>query len=543
MTNIFIFNNASRAAEYGIGTYIRQLTSCLQSLPDTKVSLVEMYTDTKELSISEDENGICHFLIPSLDSSIENDTYCRIIFYFLARNINISGNDRIIFQFNYFQHYPLAMLLKSRYVDSRIWLTVHYMNWGFELKGNVKHLKIITADGHEPKDEQEKRVLSSYLAEKQFLHLSDAVIVLSSRTKNILTEIYDVPADKMHLVYNGIANKAQNEESVRVRGNVRRNILYAGRLEETKGLKYLIMAYEKIADKYKDTYLLIIGDGNFQPYLEQSRRLQGRVSFLGKMKSSEVEKLYRSAFLGVMPSFNEQCCYTVIEMMRHGIPIIGTDSTGLAEMLDATPDLRIHIDEDYFDEDAFVSQLISRLDLLLSDDNAYRHASEAIFKQYKERYTLDTMLSGVHNAVIALHANHSYVVSKDYLPYIDSRMIALVNSQPDIDTDFFGIAGIGIYLWWRVMHLEKIDTADSANQHALMEEHLIYYLDWLKDIMNDGPLDEMICNLLVRMWKHVFCPTLIERILEHCETIRESTSFPTEQEILHNALKICVCKI
>ena len=72
MTNIFIFNNASRAAEYGIGTYIRQLTSCLQSLPDTKVSLVEMYTDTKELSISEDENGICHFLIPSLDSLSPN---------------------------------------------------------------------------------------------------------------------------------------------------------------------------------------------------------------------------------------------------------------------------------------------------------------------------------------------------------------------------------------------------------------------------------------------------------------------------------------
>ena len=69
-----------------------------------------------------------------------------------------------------------------------------------------------------------------------------------------------------------------------------------------------------------------------------------------KMQNDEVDDVYKFAYIGVMPSFHEQCSYTAIEMMRHGIPIVGTDSTGLAEMLDATPQLRVHIDEDSFNE-------------------------------------------------------------------------------------------------------------------------------------------------------------------------------------------------
>ena len=135
MTNIYIFNNASRAAGYGIGTYIKQLAEGLSVMPETKVSLVEMYADTKEFAISDDKDGIRHYLIPSLHSGTENETYCRVIFYFLARNIDNVGNDKIVFHFNYFQHYPLAVLLKSCFVNSCIVMTVHYMNWCFELNG------------------------------------------------------------------------------------------------------------------------------------------------------------------------------------------------------------------------------------------------------------------------------------------------------------------------------------------------------------------------------------------------------------------------
>ena len=174
-------------------------------------------------------------------------------------------------------------------------------------------------------------------------------------------------------------------ETIHPAKKVRRTILFVGRLDREKGLAYLIDAFASIANKYPNTNLMVVGDGDFQPYLAQSRKLAGRIIFFGKTEMDEIEVLYQSADIGVMPSFHEQCSYTAIEMMRHGIPVIGTSSTGLSEMLDATPKLRIEINEMQFDEDDFKSQIASRLELLLSDSIAYEHASNAIRKQYEER--------------------------------------------------------------------------------------------------------------------------------------------------------------
>lgn len=542
MTNIFIFNNASRAASYGIGTYIKQLTEGLSVIPDTKVSLVEMHANTKEFAISNDEDGTRHYLIPSLQSGMESETYCRIIFYFLARNIDYVEDDKLVFQFNYFQHYPLAMLLKAWYVNSSIVLTVHYMNWCFELNGNVRRMREITAEGYEATDDKERGVISSYAGEKMFLHLADAVLVLSNRTMDILVNDYYVSVDKMHLVYNGIfSDTCCGSLSCSGKGT-QRNILYVGRLDEVKGLKYLLSAYEKIVDKYHDIHLVIVGDGDFQPYMEQCRAFHGRVSFLGKMQSVDVDKVYESANIGVAPSFHEQCSYTVIEMMRHGIPIIGTDSTGLAEMLEATPELRVHIDEDNFNEDGFVSQIISRMDLLLSDDTAFQLASDAVLKRYKEKYTLENMTRGVQDIVQALQTNSFPIVSSDYLPHMDNLMIALINRHPDIDMDFYGIAGIGIYLWRRVLQLEK-DAAANTNRIVMIKEHLIYYLDWLDEVIDEEPLWDGLYLMLTNMKEQGFCPVLAGRILGHDKISCNDMSFPSEQEIIKNALKICTCKI
>ena len=57
MMHIFIFNNASRAANYGIGTYVRLLADGLFGHSGVKVSFVDMFSDVKEYSIAEDERG------------------------------------------------------------------------------------------------------------------------------------------------------------------------------------------------------------------------------------------------------------------------------------------------------------------------------------------------------------------------------------------------------------------------------------------------------------------------------------------------------
>lgn len=540
MTNIFIFNNASRAAGYGIGTYVRQLADGLRGMPDTKVSLVDMYADTKEFAISDDESGMRHYLIPPLNSNIETEEYCRIIYYFLARNIDVDVDDEIVFQFNYFQHYHLALLLKSWFFNSRIVLTVHYMSWCFALNGNVRRMREITAESYRPSDDIDKHVIARFSAESAFLHLADKVIALSKSTRDILVEDYKVSTGKIHLIYNGIDANAcsdicKNKEN-------KRTIIFVGRLEDNKGVKYLIDAFSQIADKHPDIILVIVGDGDFQPYMAQSRKLSERISFYGKMQKDEIEGVYQSAYIGVIPSFHEQCSYTGIEMMRYGIPVIGTDGIGLSEMLDATPELRVHIDEDNFNDEDFVSQMASRMNLLLSDENVYRFASDAVRAQFERRYTIDAMIEGVKNAVLTSLTINNTHVSPDYLPHIDEQMINLINKHPDIDMELYGISGIGVYLWWRVLQLDSAKTG-NAYQLALIKEHLIYYLDWVEEVLEYEKLPNELTEVLLRMRKHSFYPTMVEKILKSHNSANDSNCQLTEQEILHNALRICTCKI
>lgn len=540
MTHLFIFNNASRAANYGIGTYVRHLSDGLLTMPDTKISLVEMYADTKEFSVNEDDRGRIHYLIPPLNDYAENEVYLRSIFYFLVRNMVVSENNTLIFQFNYFQHYPLAILLKARFPHCIVVLTVHYMDWCFEFHGNVRRMRKITTTSHEPSEDKDKRALWSFANERMFLHLADVVFVLSKATKTILTDNYKVKPDKIHLVYNGITD---SDNKLHIVNSDTRNVIFIGRLDEIKGLKYLIGAFAQIAEKHLDTNLFIVGDGDFQPYLAQCRNLSGRVTFFGKMQNDEIEVVYESAYIGVMPSFHEQCSYTAIEMMRHGIPVVGTDSTGLGEMLDATPELRIAIDEENFDEENFVAKIALQLDRLLSDKTAYKQASNAVTMLYKERYTVTNMIEGIQKALSQFFNVTDRFLPSDYLPHIDDYMIDLINRQPDIDMGFWGSTGIGAYLWWRVLQLEIENNAANAYQLALIKEHLIYYLDWIEDIVKNECLSAELSAVLVSMKRHSFYPTKVESILKYKKDIDNEIPFPSEQAILHNALKICTCKI
>lgn len=540
MINIFIFNNASRAAGYGIGTYIRQLSEGFSAIPDTKVSFVEMYADTKEFSVNVDDSGHTHYLIPPLKSAMESEVYCRSVFYFLARSIEICENERTVFQFNYFQHYSLAVLLKAWYPQSVIVLTVHYLNWCFELSGNIRRMKEIMAEGHELSDDQEKRVKVSFISEERFMHLADAVFVLSQKTKDILIDDYKVAPEKLFLVYNGAGSRIDNQKDGNKDGF--RTVLFVGRLENDKGLKYLIEAFVRIADAHPDSKLVIVGDGDFQPYLAQSRTLSGRVAFFGKTDKDEIEDIYRSAYIGVIPSFHEQCSYTVIEMMRHGIPVIGTDRIGLAEMLDATPQLRIHVNDEDFNEEDFVAQIASRMDLLLSDNAAYHSLSEAVSRQYEKCYTVAVMTGGVQKALLRILERTGNHVSVDFLPHIDNRMITLINSHPDMDLDFYGLSGVGCYLWWRVSQMEKENVA-NADQLALIREYLIYYLDWIGEVVENEPLPVELHKVLLDMKACSFYPTKVNNILECNKIAYDDRCLLSEQDILYNALKICTCKI
>ena len=90
--------------------------------------------------------------------------------------------------------------------------------------------------------------------------------------------------------------------------------------------------------------------------------------------------------------------------------------------------------------------------------------------------------------------------------------------------------------------MEKENVA-NADQLALIREYLIYYLDWIGEVVENEPLPVELHKVLLDMKACSFYPTKVNNILECNKIAYDDICLLSEQEILHNALKICTCKI
>ena len=502
MTNYYIFNNASRAAKYGIGTYVIQLTEILLKFDDIHIVLVDLYADTKEFSIKTDEQGITHYLFPNNGTNIESKIFCKSISCILSHHIN--GNEKNIFHFNYFQHYDIARNLKAIYIKSRIIFAVHYFNWCFQLDGNLTKFRKIIANSEENND----NIRIGFLQDKAFLRLADHIIALSMFSKEVLNKDYKINPEKIHFIPNGLADIKTETQVIPFTATDSENfkyILFVGRLDNIKGIGYLLKAFRILLKKINDIQLLIVGDGDYNKYFKQCKGIWNKVIFTGKISHTQLYTLHQRATLAVLPSFHEQCSYSAIEFMRHKLAFVGTDSTGLKEMLTCVPEAIVHINEDYFEENIFVTQLASKIEKLLTDKKFRVSVSKRMRQLYESKYSQEFMYRNTKCLLYNLYNNEEKIVSEQLLEDIDERMVYLIHKQPNIDINFYGLAGIGVYLWWRILKLNH--DPNKENIKFYLSEFLIYYLDWLSDSITENntfQISESLADTLLSMKKTGF---------------------------------------
>lgn len=64
------------------------------------------------------------------------------------------------------------------------------------------------------------------------------------------------------------------------------------------------------------------------------RGVAGRVVFTGPADSASLRGYYHRAAVSVVPSLFENCPYAVLEAMAYGIPVVASDNSGLAEIIE-----------------------------------------------------------------------------------------------------------------------------------------------------------------------------------------------------------------
>lgn len=374
--NLYIFNEAGRAAVYGIGTYIRELTAALNS-SGISVCVVNLNSDKPQIKY-EKTDGILQLYFPSpvqWPSNLEEhwDLYHRNIVYWLQ--LHIMDKRDLIFHLNNNQKNGLAEELGKAF-DCRIILTVHYLDWCFRLSGNLMRFRKILQMQQAIHDNKEiEQLKESIQKEKDIFQRVDHIICLSNNTRQLLQDDYKINPDKITTVYNGLTDTdfGVDKSALRKKFHLPDNvpvILFVGRLDDIKGLKYALQAFRMIVEKYPDCRFVIAGNGAFDFYMAECEDIWGNIIWTGWMKKQKLYELYAIADFGIMPSFHEQCSYVAVEMMMYGLPIIASSTTGLAEMVEnEVTGLRIPVME-YADKTEIDSSLLAEKMLYLLEHPA-----------------------------------------------------------------------------------------------------------------------------------------------------------------------------
>jgi phosphatidylinositol alpha-mannosyltransferase len=114
------------------------------------------------------------------------------------------------------------------------------------------------------------------------------------------------------------------------------NLLFVGRIEERKGLIYLLKAFEILKRKYQNLRLIVVGEGperkNCEDFVKEKKLKD--VVFLGELRGKELFKIYRTGHIFCAPSiFGESFGLVILEAMASGLPFVAFANEGYKSWL------------------------------------------------------------------------------------------------------------------------------------------------------------------------------------------------------------------
>lgn len=113
-------------------------------------------------------------------------------------------------------------------------------------------------------------------------------------------------------------------------------VIYTGRFDVVKGIKYLAGGFKKFSLNKNNVELVLLGGGTLANELIQENRNNKKIKIIELIKhlpQSEIREFYQSADVFVLPSLREGMNNMLLEAMASGLAVIATDTGGAKELI------------------------------------------------------------------------------------------------------------------------------------------------------------------------------------------------------------------
>lgn len=340
-TKVYIVTEARRGACYGVGTYTEQLIVCLKALQFDTVLLRLFVPRKAEMTREIRDDGIVQIDIPFFPTyeKTQSERYFRNI-AFLLKDIQ-SPDEQPFFHLNFMLDAALIAAFRT-ILNAKTVLTFHFSEWSFLLSGHYDRLRTVLQKSDDQRTDFENRICQSISQTKATLEQCDHIICVARHSRETLQRLYRITDTKLTVIANAVQDipqlpSAREKRQIRKRYHIRpesRIILFAGRLDEIKGISPLIEACKKVFDIYPEAHLFLAGEGDFSCWQELISGYWMNISFTGKLSRKQLYDFYRIADVGICPSLYEEFGLVAIEMMMHRCPLIVSDTTGLTESVE-----------------------------------------------------------------------------------------------------------------------------------------------------------------------------------------------------------------